>query len=163
VEAPATAPGNDQVKLRAVRIISDGNITGKPRIDKEIEIQVDYWNMEKDARRLISIHVYNSMGILIFTSANTNCASLVPDPWLTKKYPQGLFVTSCTIPISLLNNGVHNVDVFINGVGSHDNIISTRNILSFDAQESEGDRSEHLGEWTGAVRPRLLWQTRHIE
>lgn len=162
-ESPASAPGNDQVKLKAVRIVSDSITTGKPGIDKEIEIQVDYWNMEKDSRRLVSMHLFNSMGNLIFTSANFNCCSLMPDPWLQKKYPVGEFRTSCVIPASLLNDGAHSIDLYINGVGAQDNIILERNILTFDVQEAEEGRTEYLGEWLGAVRPRLLWQTKQID
>jgi lipopolysaccharide transport system ATP-binding protein len=162
-EERETAPGNHQVKLKAVRIVSDGRITGKPKIDKEIEVQVDYWNLEQDSRRLVSIHMFNSMGFLLFTSANTNFASLIPDPWLQKKYPKGLFMTSCVIPASLLNNGVHHLDLYINGLGAHDNIVLERNVITFEVQESDEDRTEYLGEWLGAVRPRLLWTTRQLD
>lgn len=162
-ESPATAPGNHQVKLKAVRILSDGVLTGTPNIDKEIEIQVDYWNLEKDGRRLVSIHLNNSMGYMIFSSANFNCCTTIPDPWLQKKYPVGTFRTSCVIPASLLNNGAYSITLYINGVGAGDNIILEKNLISFDAQESEEGRTEFWGEWLGAVRPRLLWQTRQIE
>jgi lipopolysaccharide transport system ATP-binding protein len=162
-EAPASAPGNHQVRLKAVRVISDGIVAGQPRMDKEIEIQVDYWNLEKDGRRVVSIHLFNSMGSLVFTSANLNCCSLIEDPWLQKKYPVGEFKTTCLIPASLLNNGVHSIDLYINGVGALDNIILERNVLAFDVQESEEGRAEYLGEWLGVVRPRFLWQTRQLE
>ncbi|MFC1818734.1 ABC transporter ATP-binding protein, partial [Thermodesulfobacteriota bacterium] len=52
-----TAPGNPQVRLKAVRIISEGQVTGSPFHSKDIEVQIDYWNLEKDSRRLLSIHV----------------------------------------------------------------------------------------------------------
>jgi lipopolysaccharide transport system ATP-binding protein len=159
---PESAPGNHQVKLKAVRIASEGIITGKPSINKEIEVQIDYWNLEKDSRRLVSIHVHNSMGLLIITSANFNCCSIVPDPWLNKKYPVGLFRTTCTIPDSLLNNGLHSIDLYINVSGAQDNIFLERNIITFDVVEPEENRNEYLGEWLGAVRPRLLWQTRQL-
>lgn len=80
-----------------------------------------------------------------------------------EEYPVGLFRTTCIIPASLLNNGVHTVDVYINRTGAYDSIIVKRSAISFDVQEAPGDRSEFLGEWIGAVRPRLLWRTTQLE
>lgn len=161
-DTPEMSPGDHQVRLKAVRIVSEGVVTGTPMIDREIEVQIDYWNLRKDSRRLVSIHVLNSLGMMLFSSSNLNMASTIPDLWAREKYPVGLFRTSCTIPASLLNNGVHNLNLYINGLGSQDVIIFIRNVISFEVKESGGDR-EYFGEWLGAVRPKLLWQTRQLE
>ena len=95
---PEEAPGNHQVRLKAVRVVSDGEVSGSPLVSKDIEIQIDYWNLESGGRRLVSIHVLNSMDYTLFATGNTKSASLVPDPWLEKEYPVGLFRTNCIIP-----------------------------------------------------------------
>lgn len=159
----ASQPLNHKVNLKALRVVSDGFVTGTPNINKEIEIQVDYCNLEKDGRRLVSIHLYNALGNMVFSSANISSCSVVPDPWLLKKYPVGTFRTSCTIPAYLLNNGIHSVDLYINGVGALDGILVAKNAIFFDAQEDAGARVEYLGEWLGVVRPRLLWQTQQLD
>lgn len=160
---PEEAPGNHQVRLKAVRVVSDGKVSGSPSVSKDIEVQIDYWNLEKDGRRLISIHVLNSMDYMLFSSANIKAATLVPDPWIEKKYPVGLFRTSCIIPKLLLNPGQHNITLYINGRMAHDNIILMNNVVSFNVVEAHEIRKDYLGVWIGAVRPLLHWETTQLE
>lgn len=155
---PATAPGNHQVRLKAVRIVSNGEITGSPKVSEDIEIQVDYWNLEKNGKRLVSIHVLNAMGYTLFTTANMRSASISPDPWFEKKYPIGLFRTKCIIPRLLLNPGQHSINVYIT-YGMSDIIASKKNVISFNVQESQEIREDYQGKWIGAVRPILHWET----
>jgi lipopolysaccharide transport system ATP-binding protein len=132
------APGNHQVRLRAVRITSDGCSNGSPPVEKDIEIQIDYWNLEKNGR-------------------------IVDDPWVQKNYPVGLFRTKCIIPKFLLNSGRHSIDLYINGRMGSDNIILKKNIITFDVQEANEIRKGFQGKWIGAVRPILDWKTTQLE
>jgi lipopolysaccharide transport system ATP-binding protein len=157
------APGNHQVRLNAVRIVSDGDVTGIPVVNKDIEIQIDYWNLEENGRRLISIHLFDSMNSLIFATGNIKMATIEPDPWVNTPYPLGLFRSTCVIPKYLLNTGLHTVTLHINGLGAHDNIVLQRNVISFDVQEEIALRSEYLGEWIGTIRPKLDWKTEQLE
>lgn len=84
VKYPRGAGASDQVALDAVRVVAGGAITGKPRLDQEVEIQVDYRNFEPRGRRLVSIHVTTAMGVVVFTSSNLDMSSPVPDPWLRR-------------------------------------------------------------------------------
>ena len=145
-----------------MRIISDGCITGKPQWGNEIEFQVDYENLVADQRRRISIHVLDNSGLLIFSSGNIKSASLKCDDWSYKKYPIGLFRTKCKIPKELLNPGVHRISLYINGRGSTDIILDIKNIITFEVVESDSIQDEYLGEWIGAVRPKLDWQTEQL-
>jgi lipopolysaccharide transport system ATP-binding protein len=156
---PDVALGNTRVCLKAVRIVSDGIITGDVDISKECSIEVDYWNLEENSRRLVSIHLYNSTGVCVLTSANTPSVSLQPDEWYTRRYPIGLFRTSCTIPGCFLNDGLHSITVYINERGAQDNVLLARDVLTFTVRDTGLMRKEYLGVWIGAVRPRLGWQT----
>lgn len=160
---PLKAPGNHQVRLKAVRVVSDGQVTGYPLVNKDIEIQIDYWNLEENSRRLVSIHIFNAMNFLIFTTGNLKMASITYDPWIDKPYPIGIFRTTCVIPKDFLNTSVHYITLYINGTMAQDNIILQRNILSFDVQEDLNLEKEYLGEWIGAVRPKLAWKTEQLE
>lgn len=156
------APGNHQVRLNAIRIVSDGKVTGSPSIDKDIEIQVDYWNLEEDAKRVISFHVVNEMGITIFTSSNFDGATLTPDEWYNKKYPYGLFRTRCIIPSFLLNDGVYNVHLFITKWLTGGVLIKQKDLISFNVEDSIEMRKGLHSKWIGAVRPKLAWSTERI-
>ena len=162
-DSPEEAPGNHQVRLKAVRILSDGQVTATPTVNQDIEAQIDYWNLENNGRRLLSIHLFNSRGFLLLTTSNMKTASLTEDPWVYKRYPLGLFRTSCTIPRFLLNTGVHSITLYINGTMAGDNILVKHNAISFDVQDDPGMRTEYSGEWIGAIRPKLAWKTEKLE
>lgn len=157
------APGNHQVRLKAIRIMSDGQCTPTPSINQCIDIQVDYWNLENNSRRFVSIHVINAMGFLIFATSNMKTASLTYDQWVYKRYPVGLFRTSCTIPKFLLNTGMYSITLHINGTMAVDNILFERNVISFDVQDDPDRLTEYSGEWIGAIRPKLAWKTEQLE
>ena len=159
---PEEAPGNHQARLKAVRIISQGMPTGAPPVDHEIEVQIDYWNLEDNGRRLVSIWLVNAMGQAIFTSANLPSASLELDPWVQCPYPKGLFRTRCVIPAFLLNPGQHSIDLYLNSRGTDDNIITEKSVIAFSVAESDRMRTEYFGEWIGAIRPLLHWETEQL-
>ena len=157
------SPGDSRVRLKAVRILSSENICSDPICDKDIEIQVDYWNLEPNKRRLVSIHLLNNMDQMIFSSSNLSSSSLTYDKWCYQDYPIGLFRTKCIIPKNLLNPGIHSISVFINIHGARDIIIREKKIISFEVKESSSYRTEFFGKWHGIIRPRLAWNTTKLD
>ncbi len=160
--SPEEAPGDERGRLKAVRIVSEGRTTGVVDISKEFRIEIDYWNLEDNGRRILSIHLHNSTGITVLTSGNLPSVSLTPDPWYSRPYPKGLFRTSCVIPGFLLNDGPHSISVFIMGALATDNITRMLNVLPFIIEDTGAMRKEFTGKWLGAVRPRLQWQTTQL-
>ena len=158
-----TTNENHQVKLKAIRIITNDEINGRPYYDQEIEIQIDYWNIIENERRLISLHVNDQMGLILFTSGNMSSVSATYDEWCYKEYPTGLYRTKCIIPKELLNPGIHSLSLYINGLGANDNILLQKNIIYFEVQDIKSFRSEYSGKWLGAVRPKLSWETNKLE
>lgn len=157
------APGNHMARLKAVRIVADGQVTATPSIDQEIVVEIDYWNLEKDGRRFLSVHLFNSLGVQVLTAFNKKSASSTYDPWAYQEYPLGLFRTSCTIPEFLLNTGTQSISIYINGTMTSDTIVMSSNVLSFDVHDDPGMRAEYTGEWPGVVRPKLAWKTEQLE
>ena len=157
------APGDNRVKLKSIEIISEGENTAYPSVDKDLTVKLSYWNFEQGARRFISFHILNAMGQILFTSSNSKSASAQYDSWIDRNYPEGLFSTSCTIPSNLLNPGKHYVDLYLNGTMAVDHIILKKNLISFEVKETQEWRTDYLGEWIGAVRPKLSWETQQIE
>ena len=157
-----TAPGDSRIKIKKIEVVSEGKCCGTPAVNKEIIIKLTYMNFVNNARRLVSFHILNSMNQQLFTSANMKSASSKYDPWVEKKYPIGLFSTSCTIPANLLNPGKHSIDLYLNETMDRDTLIFQKNIITFDVKESSEWRTDYLGAWVGAVRPKLLWKTEQI-
>lgn len=162
-KSPENAPGNHLLRLKAVRIVADEQVTATPSINQDIEVQVDYWNLKNNGRRFLSIHLFNSLGFQLITTFNKKTASLTYDPWAYKGYPIGLFRTSCTIPKFLLNTGIHSINLYINGTMASDTIVVKLGVISFDAQDDLDMRTEYSGEWPGAIRPKLAWKTEQLE
>jgi len=161
-DCPENAPGNHRLRLKAIRVVSEGRVSQDVDISKPFQIEVDYWNLEPNARRMVSIHLHNSAGICVLTSGNLPSVSLTPDPWSSARYPRGLFRTTCAIPGSLLNDGTHTVSLYIHGSAVKDTIILMRDVLGFNVQDSGAMRQEYTGPWLGAVRPRLAWNTAKV-
>lgn len=161
--SPVGAPGNDRVRLKSVRIVSEGEARGEVDISKEFRVEVEYFNLQPNQRRFLSISLSNSLGMCLFTSANLPSISLTVDPWYFDVYPEGIFRTSCTIPGFLLNEGLHSISVFINGSSLQDKILRVKDVVSFTVRDSGAMREEFTGPWMGAVRPRLSWQTVQLD
>ena len=158
------APGNERVRLNSVRISSSGICSGSIDIDKEINIEVDYSNLDEGAKLQVSIHVYNSSGVMIFSSSNIGSVPLEPDVFYNKKLSVGKYRTICKVPPYFFNDGTHSVSIFI-GTGSpyFKNIFKIKDVLGFEIIDGGAMRKEYMGSWHGIVRPRLFWSTKKVD
>ena len=43
-----------------------------------------------------------------------------------------------------------------------DIIIEKKKVISFEVKESQSYRTEYFGEWIGALRPKLIWNTEEL-
>jgi len=156
-EDPAKAPGDATAKLKKVRILSEEE---KPSsqldIDKDILIELFYWNFIKGAKLLPSIRLINNEGITVFTAVDM---VLYGHP-----SQEGLFRSVCRIPGNFLNQGCYFVDVIISGsAGIMDDHIFEQQLISFDVVEPAAMRKEYSANWVGVVRPPCNWKTEYQE
>jgi lipopolysaccharide transport system ATP-binding protein len=152
------APGNENVRLKAVRIKSNGDTTADVMIDKEIRIEVDYWNLKDGAILASNFHLRDKMDNFVLASINMPSACLSADPWAEKPRHKGLFRTICIIPANFLNSENYSFDIGILN-GRQDWQIWEKNILTFSVHESGEMKKEYMGSWIGVVRPKLSWST----
>ena len=74
------APGNEEAKLHKVRILSeDGKPISESDIQKEVQVEIGYWNLKENAKLFVSMHLINSQGITVLTTFNAPSASLTKD------------------------------------------------------------------------------------
>ncbi len=159
---PKTAPGNEVVRLRAVRILSDETIATDLPIDQPIRIEFDFWNLMPAAQLSCSIHLLDRVGTEVLSTANFPSACLSPDPWFGRSYPAGLYRTRVTIPPNFLNEGKYSASVVVlNNV--HIIELWQREVVSFNVVDTGAMRKEWTGGWIGVVRPKLEWQTRALD
>lgn len=152
------APGNDTVRLRAVRLISDGQITTDVEIDHELRIEIEFWNLRSGVHLNSSIHLLDRLGSGVLASANMHSANLIRDEWYGEAHPAGLYRTVCVIPANFLNTETYSVNAIVLADVT-DVQAFARDVVSFTVHETGAMRKEYGGGWLGVVRPRLAWQT----
>lgn len=157
------APGDENVRLYAVRILSEGGeSTADLDIAKEIQIQIIFWNLHPNGKLYPAIHLKDQSGAFVLTSPNLPSASLTVDPWSGKPLPIGLFQSTCRIPGNLLNEGTYVLDAIVNErIGFHGGAYAL-DVMAFHVFDSGAMRKEHLRGWPGVVRPRLAWHTEYL-
>jgi len=160
---PAQAPGNDIVRLHAVRILQEGIGTSAADVDisKEVLIQIEYWNLREGNLLYPAIWLRDQIGTFVLSSNNNKSVSLTKDPWNGSAYPIGLFQSVCRIPANFLNEGLYSITAIV-GKGVCDTQVLEDYAVSFHVHDTGEMRKEFFGEWIGTVRPRLAWHTEHI-
>jgi lipopolysaccharide transport system ATP-binding protein len=154
---PASAPGNDKVRIHRIRAMRTDGSTHEPiSIQTPFALEFEYWNLEPDARLNLSIHLYNQKGTTILNSFP------VREPvWHGRPFPVGLFRSACYVPGNLLNDGLHRVLLLV--VKDQNTVIlSLSDALVFNVVDAVERRNEWHGKWVGAVRPDLKWVTEYV-
>ena len=104
----ASAPGNDLVRLHAIRVRARGDLSEPLTMKTPFSIEVEYWNLLPNARFHITLHLYTEHEIIAFSTGSA------ADPtWSGQPMPEGLFRSVCNVPGELLNAGRHRFDVLV--------------------------------------------------
>jgi lipopolysaccharide transport system ATP-binding protein len=156
----AEAPGDDTVRLRAVRLeTEDGQPADLIDIRLPLTVVLEY-DVLKPGRRLSGgILCNNESGSCVFSSADLSAESIYgQDPEFT-----GRRTTRCTIPGNLMSEGVFTITAavyaILDGIHTHaraDDVVGFRIV---DPVEGDSARGIYVGPVAGIVRPRLAWST----
>jgi len=157
-----TAPGNENVRLKSVKVMSDGIVTSDVLIDKPIAIQVEYWNLKEGIFLVAGIELRDKAKNFVLASNNRASANLSVDKWYNKPLNRGIYRTCCMIPENFLNNEYYSVDI---GLANKRNEWEVRieDVISFVVHETGAMTTEYAGRWVGVVRPKFSWSTEQLE
>jgi lipopolysaccharide transport system ATP-binding protein len=154
-----SAPGNDVVRLRAVRVhTEDCPAADAVDIRRAIGIQVTYDVLEAGAVLAPNVHLFNEEGVCLFVSIDVSKQSSLP------KQP-GTYVSNVWIPGNLLAEGTFLVRVMISTLNPPAGHVDERDTVAFhvvDTQDGDSARGEYTGFIPGVVRPVLDWTTRPL-
>ncbi len=158
---PQSAPGNRRMRLHAVRLVSAGRVTNEPDIDKELSVEVEFWNFVPGARnQCVNIYLHDGGGNVVLSTANTTAANAVEDGWFREQHEPGLYRSVCTIPANFLNDTTYYVTVYLVTLGPLSMEAEAHQVLSFNVFDTGVMREAGIaGRWDGAVRVRLPWRT----
>jgi lipopolysaccharide transport system ATP-binding protein len=153
---PATAPGNAQVRMRAVRVRPENGHAGDAiSVETPFAIEFEYWRTDASARLVPTLHLYNQQGATVF-----NVGPVQQSAWRERPDGPALIRDVCHVPGSLLNDGLHRVSFAL--VGRQEVVFELDDAVTFDVLDDVERRGSWYGKWEGAVRPRLDWHTETI-
>jgi lipopolysaccharide transport system ATP-binding protein len=155
---PANAPGNDIVRLRAVRVITaDGHITQASDIRHRVGIEMEFEVLHGGHILVPNHHFYNEEGILAFIATEH-------DPvWRRKPRPAGRYASTVWIPGNLLSEGTLFVGAAISTMDPVVVHFFERDAVAFqiiDSLDGDAARGDYAGPMPGVIRPLLQWETR---
>jgi len=152
---PASAPGNDRVRVRRAAIVPavaefEDHFTVRTRLRVEFE----YWNLVAGSPLEIAVIIRTEEGYPIFSTSSGR--------WTEQSLPAGLYRSSFEIPGDLLNDGVHRLELNIRR-NERQLVYRLDDVLVFDVLDSTEERNGSFGKSIGAVRPPLAWQNLLLE
>ena len=156
---PAQAPGNEVVRMRAVRVKSDaGQVTDLVDVRKPIRVEIEY-DVLKPGHTIVAQFGFNTEEDIIAFVVNDR------DPaWYRRPRPVGRYTSTAWIPGNFLSEGTMVVG---GGLYSEDpwhehcdipRVVGFRVVDPGTGDTARGDVS---GRWEGVVRPLLKWSTEH--
>lgn len=154
---PETAPGDEAVRLRSIRVRNEeGETLDTIGIKNKFAIEFTYDVLQDDLVLVPSLQFNNESGTCVFVTQD-----LEPQ-WRGKPRPRGRFVAAAWIPGNFLAEGALFVSVSIGTqqplkVHAHQrDTVALHIVDSFDGESARGDWD---GVFPGQVRPLLEWQT----
>jgi lipopolysaccharide transport system ATP-binding protein len=159
---PSSAPGDDVVRLNLVRLQNTSGETQQFFDSREaIGIEIGYDVISPLAKLAAEFVVYDSQGVLLFTSANQY------DERLLELHRPGEYLSTCWIPGNLMTEGTFFVRVSVVQIQMPVKIhVFEENILAFqisDPMSKDSARGRIAHDYPGMIRPRLEWETTFSE
>jgi lipopolysaccharide transport system ATP-binding protein len=155
---PGTAPGDDRVRLKSIRIVNE---FGKPvpeiNIHDQLFVDVAYWNLcdEEAFRPSVTLRFFNSEGTLLFITWDANDST-----WRKRPRRKELVYARCCIPGNFFAEGGVFISVDVTSLDPtlvHASVDDAVAVQVLDSSQGDGVRGEWTGEWPGLVRPMLEW------
>jgi lipopolysaccharide transport system ATP-binding protein len=141
--SPEEAPGNQFVSVKKIEIVPKlKNETDPITIDKDVDIEFEFWNKVDGATLNLSLGIY--------TIADEHVCQVVSNPAIL---PKGLCKSVCRIPANFLNDGIYKITILI--VQDQSKVLfEFSDTVSFEMHESREASGWH-GKWPGFVRPQF--------
>ena len=150
---PATAPGNEHVRMHAVRVRPESGEAGDAiSVETPFVIEFEYWRSDASARLIPALHLFNPQGVIVF-----NVGPVEQSAWRERPDGPTLIRDVCHVPGNLLNDGLHRVAFAL--IEGAEVVFWMDDAVTFDVQDALEGRGSWYGKWEGAVRPRLDWHT----
>jgi len=157
---PSTAPGDDVVRIVAVRAYSEETTRPPFPMDRPLHLEVDYLNLQEGAKMYVTFQLKDPTGAFVLASVNAPETSTAEDPFFCAPLSKGLHRTTCTIPADVLNNIRFSLNARIVSPPPRKMLAEARDAIVFTILDTGTMRPAGFpGRWPGTVRMRLDWKT----
>ena len=153
----SSAPGNDWLRLRSVRVVTQALETVESvDVRQPVGIEIGFDVLGPGDAFVPGIVLLNDQGQSIFGAMDT-------DPGWRKPKPPGRYTSVAWIPANLLNEGMTIVSVALGSHTSGGKMIrhaQAHEVVAFqviDPGEGDTARGDFAGIWSTPVRPLLRW------
>ncbi len=153
------APGDDNVRLRSVRIIDrQGVVRDAFDIRESIGVEIEFDVLIGGQTLAPGFTVHNEEGLWLFASLDT-------EPyWRYRPRPRGRYISVGWIPGNLLSEGTMFIGPSIRSNIEDIEHVYEREAVAFQVAETPGHqpsaRMDYAHHFPGVVRPWLEWETR---
>jgi lipopolysaccharide transport system ATP-binding protein len=158
---PTTAPGDDVVRLRAIRLRTiEGLTVAAADIRQPLGIEMTYDVLKPGYCLVPKYEILNESGLCLFSTLG------LETEWRTRPRSIGRLVSIAWIPGNYLAEGTLLVGAGVFSPDPVKNHFAARDLVAFQVVDSlEGDsaRGDWEGSMPGVVRPLLAWDTTTAE
>ena len=151
----SAAPGNEIVRLRAVRVRShDGAIAETIDIRRPVGIEMEFEVLDAGHVLVPGYHFMNEEGVCVFVASEHNIR------WRRHPRPLGMFISTAWIPGNLLSEGPLIITATMATLEPFQPHFFERDVVAFrviDNLDGNSARGDYTGPMPGIVRPMLNW------
>jgi lipopolysaccharide transport system ATP-binding protein len=157
----AKAPGNEVVRLRAVRVrTEDGRLMDVVDIRQAIYIEMEYEVLKRGYVLIPNFEFFNDENISVFSTLDQDPA------WRHRPRQIGRYISMVQVPGNLLSEGMLFVTCYITSPNPLTHQCMERDVVSFqvvDPMEGDSARGDWISPIDGVVRPLLKWDTKFVQ
>ncbi len=153
---PASAPGDDVVKILRIRALdADGDVRGAFTLSEPVAVEIVFRVLRPNFPLDTFCYFVDDFGRTCFVSIDN-----LDSPWKDTVRKPGLYRSVCHVPPHFLNEGRVHIHALVRSGGTYVHAVA-RNVSSFvmtDDMDPGGVRGNYSRQWPeAAVRPRLHW------
>lgn len=149
---PATAPGNDVLRLKRIGVFSDrGGPDALITMQDAIRCETEYAILEPDRMIHVTYHLVNHQGTTVLTTGSRATV-----------HATGSYRATFCLPGGLLNSGGYSLKILI--VENQNRVIYQKeDIASFTVSDTAERQHAYLGREPGVIQPAITWQNQKLE
>lgn len=160
---PSTAPGNERVRLHAVRTLdASGRTSADLDVHGEMTIQISYWNYNSEKKPVVSFVIRGPVDEVVCGSSDIPEENVTVDEQPPSGGCAGLYTVECQFPARLFNTVTYTIDITLQYyLGQRPEDVNERAALSFTMFSLKEDVPWR--HFPGTIHPVLNWRRNYID